>query len=868
MGRINLVIIGISCVLVSKILTAQVYDEFSDGNLTSNPAWAGDTARFEVNAQEQLHLKSTGTDSSYICTPQLLLDSCEWMFWIKMSFSASANNYSRIYLASDSANPLHASAAYYLQLGEAGSSDAIELFRQQGGQRFSVCRGREGFIAGSFAIRIRLTRDLAGNWTLAADSTGGHYFQQQATGFDNAAINTQYFCIYCKYTSSNATKFYFDDIVVRPVMLDLSPPTVKRLMLPDAHHIKLTFSEAFNPDSLDQSTCFTVSQGVGNPASLLYSLSDLTRLTLYFTDGFESEHNYDLQVKGITDLSGNRISDTLISFIYYRPGAYDVVVNEIMADPEPQVGLPPVEYVELFNTSPYPVYLDGWILQAGNATHSLPPFTLPSTAYAIIADSCAGILFSSSGHFLGLSSFSLANDGAAVTLSNDDGQVIHSVSYTEDWYDDTYKAQGGWSLEQLDPLNPCGGKSNWKCSQSNLGGTPGHFNSVYGENPDLSSPSPVTIGVIDPRNILVYFNESIDSNSFGDIHSYNIQPENILPESISLVPPGYTSLKIMLPSSMEPKKVYTLVFLDTLRDCAGNARVDGYSVPFGLPLEPDSGDVVINEILYDPELGVPEFFELYNASGKIISLNSLMLSENDSISFQITGTYVLNSEPRLFFPGDYLAFTSDPIALSNNYKTCDPDHLLTMNSIPSFTNTGGCISLVNRNEEIIDLLIYSDDMHYPLLSTTKGVSLERISAAVSSRDHDNWHSASSSCGYATPALKNSQSAGSMVSEAGISIDPSVFSPDNDGYQDLVFIRCHPGEPGYVANISIFNNGGQLVRNLVNNKLLGTDELFFWDGTDDRGGKSPIGMYILYFEFFNMQGSVRHCKKVIVLGGRL
>jgi hypothetical protein len=72
MGRINLVIIGISCVLVSKILTAQVYDEFSDGSLTSNPAWGGDTARFEVNAQEQLHLKSTGTDSSYICTPQLL----------------------------------------------------------------------------------------------------------------------------------------------------------------------------------------------------------------------------------------------------------------------------------------------------------------------------------------------------------------------------------------------------------------------------------------------------------------------------------------------------------------------------------------------------------------------------------------------------------------------------------------------------------------------------------------------------------------------------------------------------------------------------------------------------------------------------
>ena len=47
--------------LIPLVLKAQVRDDFSDGNFTSDPAWSGDTAAFEINSLNQLHLNSNDT---------------------------------------------------------------------------------------------------------------------------------------------------------------------------------------------------------------------------------------------------------------------------------------------------------------------------------------------------------------------------------------------------------------------------------------------------------------------------------------------------------------------------------------------------------------------------------------------------------------------------------------------------------------------------------------------------------------------------------------------------------------------------------------------------------------------------------------
>ncbi|MCX6270660.1 MAG: lamin tail domain-containing protein [Bacteroidetes bacterium] len=862
-------ILGVTLsVNISDSAFSQVVDDFSDGNLTSGPCWQGDTGLFEVNSLHQLHLKSAGTDSSYLATPSSLLDSTEWILWVKLSFSPSANNFARIYLASEQDVLTDSPKGFYLQLGEAGSSDAITLFRRQGGQDFQVCRGKEGFIAASFAVRIKVTRNMQGLWSLYADSTGGNLFQLQATGIDSTEITPAWFGIYCRYTSSNATKFYFDEVIVRNIMVDLDPPVALTVKTTNDRTLAVKFNETLHPASVSDTTHYLVSDNMGHPLTAMLNPANSTEVILTFDKPFLEMTDYTLSLEGIEDLSGNLSGPSQLPFLYYRPKAYDIVFNEIMADPEPQVGLPPVEYLELFNRTAYPIDISGWKLRIGSATKTVASCSLPGHSYLILADSNARIFFQAYGAFTGFPTFSLSNEGTTLTLENCEGHVISSVTYGSDWYRDPLKENGGWSLEQIDPANPCGGKQNWKASTAGRGGTPGSENAVSAANPDGSLPLPSRISVNDPQIITLTFAEPLDSSCIKGPSAFRIDPDGQQPVSIQKSSPDYDELEITLAEPMEKGLRYSLVFLDTLTDCAGNQLAGGFSLPFGLPELPGKEDVVINEILFAPADNGAEFVELFNISGKILDLRDLLIAELDTSALSMGNRYNVSAKGCLFFPGDYVALTTDPDLVRQQYFTSNPAGILEMHPFPSLNNEGGCISLVSTTDLVLDTAVFSVNMQFPLLTTTEGVSLERIDAAKTGTACSNWHSASSASGYATPAMKNSQCIDAFVRDSDISLDPPVFSPDNDGYQDILTISYRLEKPGYVANIRLFNATGQPVKMLTSKEILGTCGSFFWDGLDDQGKKLPMGIYIAFFQFFNLDGKVNNIKKITVLGGKL
>ncbi|MBS1655157.1 MAG: hypothetical protein JSU05_09950, partial [Bacteroidetes bacterium] len=216
----------------------------------------------------------------------------------------------------------------------------------------------------------------------------------------------------------------------------------------------------------------------------------------------------------------------------------------------------------------------------------------------------------------------------------------------------------------------------------------------------------------------------------------------------------------------------------------------------------------------------------------------------------------------------YIVLTEDAESLSLNYLVKNPDNVILASSMPSYPDDAGDVVLLNLQGNVTDEVKYKDDWHFKLIDNAEGVALERIDPSAPSQDETNWHSAASTAGYGTPGYKNSQYKSTENINATISVSPKIFSPDNDGHDDIASIQYQVADPGYIINITIFDAAGSPIRYLIKNATLGITGYFNWDGLDDKGLRLPVGTYIIYSELFNLQGKRKHFKNVIVLARRL
>ena len=98
-------IILVVVVLWPLSLIAQLNEDFSDGDFTSNPVWLGDVSDFTVNLSNELQLNAPSVSSvSYLSTETGLLDFSNniiWEFKINLLFNPSNSNTGRFYLVSN-----------------------------------------------------------------------------------------------------------------------------------------------------------------------------------------------------------------------------------------------------------------------------------------------------------------------------------------------------------------------------------------------------------------------------------------------------------------------------------------------------------------------------------------------------------------------------------------------------------------------------------------------------------------------------------------------------------------------------------------------------------------------------------------------
>lgn len=1113
---------------------AQVTDDFNDGNFTSSPTWIGDVSDFQVNSSFQLQSNTSVAGISHLSTANTSINNTEWNVWIRFAFSPSTSNFCRFYLVSDQSNLENPLNGYYVQLGgSTGSTDTISLYKQTGTTRTRIIAGISGTVTKTNnLVKLKVTRDNLGNWELLADTTGtGAFLVSQGTAFDNTHTTTSYVGWYCQYTISNATRFYLDDVYVGPIIVDTSPPELLSATVISPTEVDLLFNENVKSSTTNVTSNYSISGGIGTPSSANLDGSNFKLVHLTLSSALLANTTYTVTCFNIEDLAGNIIgASNTATFNYVAPELYDVIITEIMADPDPPVGLPNAEYLEIFNRStkildlagwqlsdntsttaltaytlnpgqrlilcstsnvsifstygavlgvssfpslnnsgetltlkdnqntiihkltysdtwykndtkkngghslemidtnfpcvgfqnwiasthaqggtpgqinsvnasnpdntspmviqvtpitlnqlelvfdepldslsavttshyfvnlgigspstasidasfstvtltfipafdttktyqltvnnvkdcsnnltnqtvnfefprtaqlydviisefmadPSPVVglpnaeyleiknrsnktfdLSGWKLSNENNVATLPSFILRPDSFLIITSTANATLFSSYGQVIGVSNFpSISNDGELLMLKNDKNTVIHKVNFSLDWYKDDIKKNGGYSLEMVDENTPCRGSDNWRASTSPTGGTPGKINSVAANSPDTQEPKIAFFGVINPSTIEIQFNEPLDSVLSINPVFYTFNNGIGNPASVSISLPDLQKVTLILSTALDSMQTYQLI-VNGAKDCSGNSVKDTLTVI--IPRTALPGEVIINEILFNPYTNGSDYVELYNNSDKAFDLKNWKITELDMDKDSIYNSVTITSESRILLPKTYLCISSDIDFIKSKYKVKKPDALLKVDGFPTYDdNKGGCVIMSNQNTWL-DTLRYYKEWHISTLVSQDGVSLERLSFSEPTNTKDNWHSAASTAGFGTPGYENSQRV-PLNEDEGISLSPKVFSPDNDGRDDVLAIHYNFSQPT-TLRIYIFDSQGRLVRRLKENELVGTESSFFtWDGTNDDGNKCRMGIYVVWVETSDGQnGKHKKYKLVCVLANKL
>lgn len=369
---------------------------------------------------------------------------------------------------------------------------------------------------------------------------------------------------------------------------------------------------------------------------------------------------------------------------------------------------------------------------------------------------------------------------------------------------------------------------------------------------DISPPEIISSEVIDERTLKLVFNELLDEITASDPGNYLIPETNNKAVEATV---DKNEVLVQFESVFESGPSFT-VLISNIQDLLGNTIEVAQSEILFYATPPQDGDLIINEILFDPYPGEGDFCEIFNKSSKLISLLGLEIHNDDRDEFKII------DEPFIMMPKSYMAFTSLPDDVRLRYQTPD-EAVIISQSLPAFNNDSGNITLRYLGQEL-DVFNYDEDLHSIIINDTEGVSLERISPDLGSNDKNNWTSGQAINLFATPGYRN----GALIEEINgtqlISLRDSYFSPNGDSHMDYAILDYNLDKAGYLATIDIFNDSGQRVKKLSNNVSLDTNGFIQWDGITDEGKIGRIGVYIIMVELFHPDGDTHLERLAVVL----
>lgn len=664
-------------------------------------------------------------------------------------------------------------------------------------------------------------------------------------------------------------------------VVDTAAPTVTASTYDQATRtFSITFSEPVRAASVSASTItFSGSTGYTVEAASVTGTT-ATGALVRFASAIPAGA-YTVTVQGVQDVVGNTMPSTPlplnVAFTGARAVPGDVVVNEIMAAP-PTGG---TEYVEYYNRSNKTFNLSDFRFNDNTGTPRVlttQPLALAPGGYAVVVQNLAAF----QAAYPGVTAVqapswpALNNDADAAVLkfvnSADTTTVIDSVAYTSP------PAPSGRSYERIDPTGPSVA-TNFAASTAAALGTPGAQNSVFAI--DTAAPNVLTAVETQPQTVVVTFSEPLDP---ATVTPARFAVGGVAPASATLGPDGRTVTLVF----GAPLAASQLSIAAGVRDLKGNAAG---AATLAIGRAAVAGDLVVNEILYAPRASStdnrpdqPEYVELYNRSDKPLTLNGLLLvgraDENGradttrlttapgplpaggyAVVYRLSGIYLATANPDSAFRA---AFPSTPASAV----------LVPVRTTFTLPNDGGRVAVLTPQRVVLDDVTYSPRWHNSSLRDASGIALERRDPAAPSNEPTNWSSSPDPEG-GTPGRRNAltldPSDPNVPAEPGLTAEPSPFSPDGDGVEDVTLLRYRLSgtNASGTIRVRIFNVAGRLVRTLTAAQLAGPVGMLEWDGRDDDGRGLALGPYIVLLDSVDAQGgTTQSFRRVVTLARQL
>lgn len=435
----------------------------------------------------------------------------------------------------------------------------------------------------------------------------------------------------------------------------------------------------------------------------------------------------------------------------YPPGS--VRINEIMYAP---MGTEP-EWVELFNTRADSVDMKGWLISDNVVTTKRiitdKNVKIPPAGYAVLARDSAALLDihpTITARVINVVNLpTLNNSGDAVVVYDSRSLSADSAVYLSSW-----GGGNGHSLERVDVVGSSTAQSNWGTSRNPAGSTPGRLNSIARKDRDLaadtltfSPPQPVAgdtltirVHVRNPGRVAaptfaveLYRDANNDSLAQpGELAGSGVWPGPLAPLDSAIVS------VVIHPAPAGRQRFIAKVLFVGDEDTTNNMR--STRIVVGYP----PGSVRINEIMYAPSGGIPEWIEVMNTSADTADLAGWFLgNRSPSSRYEITDSLLLLAPYELF------VIAKDTALLRTAYGYREGRYIQ-VPSLPTFlwNNSADAVVLSDIRRRVIDSVFYSSAW-----GGNGGKSLERIDVLADPHDSTNWATSTDSLG-ATPARPN------------------------------------------------------------------------------------------------------------------